>query len=119
MKFCLTIIMVFVSMPSLADEPTSWSTGQRDAAIADCARGMAEPTYDGYLKRNNFSEPDPEKREKAIQRAMATGGPIWAMCACVIDEVAKRWDPGELNANRSDYELLQIELANGKCKREL
>ena len=116
MRSFLAVVMAIASMPLLADEPTSWSTAERDAAIRGCAHGIAEPAYDDYRKRNNLPAPDPEMRLKAIELAMATDGPIWSMCTCVMDEVAKLWKPIELQAHQSEYQALALELANGKCK---
>ncbi|MGH8130311.1 MAG: hypothetical protein ACRES3_05595 [Steroidobacteraceae bacterium] len=117
MKSYLALIITIAAMPALSGEPTPWSQAERDAAITGCARAIAKPAYIDYRKRHNLSEPDPETLEKAIEFAIATNGPVWAMCACVMDEVAKRWEASALLTHQDDVNALAIELANnGKCK---
>ena len=115
----LALVLAITWTCSQAAEQTPWSPLERDVAIVGCARAIAEPAYDGYLKRNALAEPSAEHRQEVIELAIATDGLIWTMCACIMDAVAKRWGPSELPAHQTDVNALSAELANGKCKPEL
>jgi hypothetical protein len=94
----------------------NWSSAERDSFIRGCSLGAAEPAYSDYLKRHNLPEPEPSRREEVIQQAISKGGPFWAMCSCVTDEISKRWDQRYIAAHRAEVEALLYELIGGKCK---
>jgi len=93
-----------------------WLPDDRESFINGCSRGIAEPAYSDFLKRHNLPEPESSRREEVIQLAISKGGPFWAICSCVIDEISKRWDPRYVAAHRPEVETLLSELTKGKCK---
>ena len=107
--------MAFLSSSVFA-AADGWSPAERDSFIKGCSRGIAEPAYSGYLKRHNLPEPESGRREEVIQQAISKSGPIWAICSCVTDEMAKRWDQSYVATHRPELETFLSELINGKCK---
>ena len=114
MKSYVTIGLAALSSSVFA-AADSWSSAERDAFISGCSRAIAEPAYRDYLKRHNLPEPEPGRREEVIQQA-SKGGPLWAICSCVTDEISKRWDQSYVAAHRPEVEALLSELVDGKCK---
>lgn len=121
MKIQLALTISIAWMPALAEEPTAleektWSQSERDEYVKGCVRGIAEPAYDGYLKRNNLSQPSPEQRERVIELATAPGGVVWGICDCFADEIEKHWELSEVQAHQDEVTALIAELGkNGKC----
>jgi hypothetical protein len=117
MKGYLALIIATAAAASQSEELAPWTQAERDSAIAGCARGIAEPAYVDYRKRNNLPVPDPDILEKVIELAIAPGSPTWTMCSCVMDEVAKRWKASALRENQKKIDALAIDLIDsGKCR---
>jgi hypothetical protein len=100
-------------MPALAAELNQEEI-MREEFVRGCARGIAEPAYDDYLKRNNLPPRDPSQREQVIEKMMQVG-PVRVTCECIADEIQKRWKFSELQKHRVEANALAIELTKGKC----